>query len=114
MTELLHNLALLITIWQMPLLFPDNAVKMQKVPLGAAIEKKRREIYYEKEVIDYETLGSICNDLGYDFSNSKIKVVKDFEPFQDTIDDLGICTFNQNKEKKIKTIFWAMNTLYKY
>ena len=70
--------------------------------------------YYEKEVIDYETLGSICNDLGYDFSNSKIKVVKDFEPFQDTIDDLGICTFNQNKEKKIKTIFWAMNTLYKY
>ena len=69
---------------------------------------------YEKEVIDYETLGSICNDLGYDFSNSKIKVVKDFEPFQDTIDDLGICTFNQNKEKKIKTIFWAMNTLYKY
>jgi len=51
MAELLHNLALLITIWQMPLLFPDNAVKMQKVPLGAAIEKKRREIYYEKEVI---------------------------------------------------------------
>ena len=51
MAELLHNLALSHTIWQMPLLFPDDAVKIQKVPLGAAIEKKRREIYYEKEVI---------------------------------------------------------------
>ena len=51
MAEQLHNLALLITIWQMPLLFPDDAVKIQKVPLGAAIEKKRREIYYEEEVI---------------------------------------------------------------
>ena len=35
----------------MLMLFPDDAVKIQKVPLGAAIEKKRREIYYEEEVI---------------------------------------------------------------
>ncbi len=63
MAELLHNLALLITIWQMPLLFPDNAVKMQKVPLGAAIEKKRREIIMKKKLLAVLLTGAMVMSM---------------------------------------------------
>lgn len=63
MAELLHNLALLITIWQMPLLFPDNAVKMQKVPLGAAIEKKGEKFIMKKKLLAVLLTGAMVMSM---------------------------------------------------